>query len=157
MYYFSACCFFGQSKISEDEYLTIVYKLILQIQALIQRGVFIYITGGDLGFDILAAKIILLFKKQYPEIQLYLFSAYPIESKDLESNDIVNYNLIRAAADQFINLSPFFHTNCQQIRDCQVIDRSSFCICYDSHHSYKTRRIKNYAKKNHVTIIDLTT
>lgn len=74
----TTCAFTGHRPSSysfgydEESYDCLKLKAILtsQIGALIQNGVRIFLSGMALGADIWCAEIVLMFQKEYPDIQL---------------------------------------------------------------------------------------
>ena len=64
------CFFTGHRKIPQEDYQTIRSRTAAAVERLIQQGVVYYGAGGALGFDTLAAEVVLEMKKKYPRSDL---------------------------------------------------------------------------------------
>ena len=66
------CCFTGHRNIPIDEYEKIEKRLEEEGVNLIHQGVKDFWAGGALGFDTMAALMVLKLKKDFPHIRLLL-------------------------------------------------------------------------------------
>ena len=66
------CCFTGHRVIPNSEIEQLTNRLSLEIINLIKRGYRYFGSGGALGFDMLAAEVVLSLKATYPHINLIL-------------------------------------------------------------------------------------
>ena len=64
------CCFSGHRIISNNDYGKVYNDTKKAVISLIEKGVIYYGAGGALGFDTLAAQVVLDLKKEYPQIKL---------------------------------------------------------------------------------------
>ena len=68
----TTCCFVGHRKLSPKKINRIVKRLNEEVDKLIQQGVIHYFCGGTLGFDHIAASMIITKKQQGANIQLII-------------------------------------------------------------------------------------
>lgn len=100
------CCFSGHRIISNNDYDK-VYKKTKQIvvDLIKNKGIRYFGTGGALGFDTLAAHVILDLKKEYPQIKLILVLPCVNQTMKWNQRDIEVYNDIKSKADKVVTLS----------------------------------------------------
>ena len=85
------CCFTGHRNLSGEEKLKAAVRLRRVIEEQIKAGVVFYGAGGALGFDTLAAQIVLDMKKEYPQLRLILVLPCEDQSRGWRSEDIAAY------------------------------------------------------------------
>ena len=66
------CCFTGHRKIPANLRALIAVEIEKRIVELIDQGYIIFETGGALGFDTVAAQVVLRVRNRYPYIRLVL-------------------------------------------------------------------------------------
>ena len=71
----------------------------------IKQGYRFFGAGGALGFDTLAAQTVLRLKKTYPKIKLILVLPCLSQTRGWRSEDIAEYERIKAAADKVVYTS----------------------------------------------------
>ena len=64
------CCFTGHRVIPAAVGEELKLRLRAEIENLINRGTLVFIAGGALGFDTLAAQAVVALKSKYPFIKL---------------------------------------------------------------------------------------
>lgn len=79
------CCFTGHRKLPTSKIQTILIKLDREIDALIANGVTDFISGGALGFDQIAASLIVAKKEMGRDIRLIF--ALPCKNQDVLWNE----------------------------------------------------------------------
>jgi len=65
-----SCCFTGHRNLPRSKLSQIQKLLENEVINLINQGVAGFLNGGALGFDMLAAKVVLRLKHQFPQISL---------------------------------------------------------------------------------------
>lgn len=120
------------------------------------NGYTTFITGGAVGFDLLAAEIVLELQKEYTDIQL--FCAVPYAGHHLYFREESKQRYIRIADKVTSNiiLSPRYYGDCFLRRNDYMIANCSLLIAYygqksNSGTGYTVRR----AEANNIQIINL--
>lgn len=148
-------CFTGHRMIQQSEYQKIEEKLNLVIDDLIRRGFTLFLSGGALGFDTMAAIAVLNKKKEYPLIRLGLILPCRNQSSKWNEADQIKYNEILSQADFIKTLSPEYYDGCMLVRNRYLVDHSSLCICYLKNMRGGTLYTVAYAVRNGIDIINL--
>lgn len=147
------CCFTGHRSIPLDCYDRLKEETILRVKELIARGYTHFIVGGALGFDTLAARIILLMKESRPELCLTVAIPCPNQADGWSAESRARYQKIIEHADRAILLSHGYHRGCMMKRNRFMVDNSSACIAFLAKESGGTVYTANYAKKCGVELI----
>lgn len=89
-----------------------------------------FITGGAVGFDLLAAEVVLELQKEYTDIQL--FSAVPYTGHHLyfREEDKQRYIHIADKATSNILLSAHYYDGCFLRRNDYMLEKCSLVIAY---------------------------
>ena len=125
-----SCCFTGhrnRTSFDFDEQ----DRLRDEIENLIQtKGVELFITGGALGFDTLAAQTVLSLKKRYPFIKLMLALPCVEQADRWSANEQLVYNDIKKRADIVHYVNRVYSENCMIQRNDFMLENAKYCICY---------------------------
>lgn len=148
-------CFTGHRLIPKEQYEVVVRRLTKVIVRLIQKGYRFFGTGGALGFDAIAAEIVLMLKKQYPFIYLILVIPCLNQEKYWKSDDQEIYKSIRAHADKIVYTSQEYTRGCMHKRNRHLVDHSGICVCYMTNSVGGTAYTVNYARTRGLTIINI--
>lgn len=140
------CCFTGHRKIPFFNYV-IKKRLEMLISELVSKDVIYYCAGGELGFDTLAAEVVLKMKKTYPQIKLILVLPCKNQTKGWKDKDIEVYENIKSKCDKYIYTAQNYYAGCMFKRNRFLVDNSNFCICYLTEKSGGTAYTVNYAKR----------
>ena len=124
------CCFTGHREIEEKEFQKVKKKVKAVIVSLIEKGVLYFGAGGALGFDTLAAEIVLELKKNYPQIKLILVLPCPEQTRGWNKKDVQKYEQIKAKADKVVYTADHYYRGCMHVRNRHLVDNSAYCICY---------------------------
>lgn len=157
------CCFSGYrpSKFpfelnNEDIDFQIFQKrLFTTIKNLIDDGCRTFYTGMAMGFDIIAAEVVLYFRGKVDGIKL--ICAVPFENQEINfPNDWKNrYNFILNACDELVVIAKEYHNGCYQNRNKFMVDNSDYVVTWYDGHSGGTRNTLLYAQKKHRYIINI--
>ena len=147
------CCFSGHRVISQGQVQQIKKQLYTEIEKMIQGGVQYFGNGGALGFDTMAAQIIIELKKQHPAIRLIM--VLPCRNQDInwKPADRQRFRDILAQADKIVYVSEKYYPGCMQKRNRYLVDNSAHCICYLQKNSGGTAYTVRYAQQLHLNII----
>lgn len=149
------CCFTGHRLIPQKEYLLVARQLQKEIIHLIEKGVVYFTAGGALGFDTLAAQMILSLKEQYPHIKLLLILPCKSQDRFWNTSDVFLYQQIIKECDQLTYISEEYTRDCMYKRNRRLVDCSQYCICYLTKQNGGTAYTVQYAQKKNLSIINL--
>ena len=125
------CCFTGHREILEaDEAALVIWLEEVISQLYLCYGVRYFGSGGAMGFDILAAEVVLRLAEKYPEIKLIL--VLPCLEHDKFWNRVWKYRLkeIKRKTAKIVYTSDYYHKDCMYVRNRHLVDYSSWCIAY---------------------------
>lgn len=149
------CCFTGHRKLPKDKIEHIVKRLSQEIDNLISQGVTVFISGGALGFDQIAASLIIAKKEVGRDIRLVF--ALPCKNQDEFWNAEQKrlYRNLLAEADEIIYVSEEYADGCMKKRNRYMVDQSSYCICALLHPHSGTDQTVGYARQEGLKIINV--
>jgi len=150
------CCFFtGHRIIPLSERAELKKALESTIKQLIENNnVKYFITGGALGFDTLAANIVINLRKKY-DIKLVLFLPCRNQTAKWSLRDVKEYERILDFSDEHYYISDEYTKECMLKRNRRMADSSAFCVSYLRKNFGGTSYTVNYATNNGVDIISL--
>lgn len=148
-------CFSGHRELPKNRLANIADKLQTEIEALIKSGYYYFESGGALGFDLLAAQIVLKMKKKYPHINLILILPCKQQTKYWGKSDIIIYDNVKKRADKTIYTSEVYHNGCMHKRNRALVDTANVCLCYLEKNSGGTFYTVKYAKSKGLRIINI--
>lgn len=150
-----ACCFTGHRRISAKVIETLEWDLQKTIEGLIEKGYTTFLVGGALGFDTLAAIVILRLKRENPNVKLVLVLPCLNQTNGWSENDIRIYEKIKEKCDKFIYTSQEYTSDCMFKRNRYLVDNSSICISYCKNTRSGTGYTVRYAKSKGLEVINL--
>lgn len=149
------CCFTGHRKIPVEQLGYIKGQTRNAVLSLINKGVLYFGAGGALGFDTMAAQIVLDLKAEHPDIKLILVLPCKDQAKFWKESDIAVYNDIKSKADKVVYTSEAYYDGCLLKRNRHLVDSSHFCICYLTEQTGGTAYTVNYAKEKGLEILNI--
>lgn len=151
------CCFTGHRELpTNDEYKKLKNELKKSIIDLIENHNIIYFgNGGALGFDILAAQIILELKIDYPNIKLIMVLPCREQDKYWNDSDKIVYHRVLEKSDKVVYVSENYTRGCMFKRNRHLIDNSSYCVCYLRKKQGGTYYTYNYGVQKNINLIML--
>ncbi len=120
-----------------------------------EKGVTLFIAGGALGFDTLAALEVLALREKYPEIRLRLAIPCDEQTKGWKDKDVLLYEEIMSRADEVVYTSHAYTSGCMHTRNRYMVDSSDFCVAYMTKASGGTAYTVKYALKNEKEVINI--
>lgn len=149
------CCFTGHRKLPANKIKQIITNLNREIDSLIEQGVTDFISGGALGFDQIAASLILAKKEMGASVRLIF--ALPCKNQDERwSNEEKKlYQSLLNQADEIIYVSAEYTNDCMKKRNYYMVDHSAYCICALLHSRSGTSQTVSYALKKGVSVINV--
>ncbi len=149
------CSFTGHRRLPKDKIEQIVIRLNQEVDNLISQGVIDFISGGALGFDQIAASLIVAKKEMGHNIRLIF--ALPCKNQDAQWSFEQKrlYNNLLGEADEIIYVSEDYFDGCMKKRNKYMVDRSAYCICALIYPTGGTVQTVRYARKKKLRIIEL--
>ncbi len=121
-------CVFTGHRILEDDFSKKRLKIV--VQAAIEQGVDTFYNGMAMGFDLIAAEIVLSLKKKYPHVKLIACIPCYKQEKNFSEKDKKRYAAVLKKADEKVLLSEEYYKGCMQARDKYMAERAELMIAY---------------------------
>ena len=148
-------CFTGHRTLPAEELSKISKHLEDTLIALIEQGYCYFSAGGALGFDTLAAQVVLRLREHYPQIRLILVLPCRNQTRGWPQDGIDTYEDTKRRADKIIYTAENYFRGCMQKRNRHLVDNSSVCICYLTKSTGGTAYTVNYAHRMGLRIINI--
>ena len=124
------CCFTGHRQIPRADYPAVRARLTYAVCDLYEKGYRRFVAGGAIGFDALAAEIVLAFRRHYPDISLILMLPCADQDAKWSKEEKAVYQKQKNEANEVILLAERYFDGCMQKRNAAMVDASSACIAY---------------------------
>lgn len=124
------CCFTGHRFVKNEHKKRIEENLSIVINELIDTGVREFISGGALGFDMIAARAVLRIREKNPDIRLVFALPCVNHNRGWKRADIAEFERLAKAADEVIYVSKDYYDGCMLRRNRYMVDKSGHCIFY---------------------------
>lgn len=149
-------CFSGH-RVFHNPKKEIEISLEAVVRQCITNGFEVFITGGALGFDTLAAWTVIRLRNEFPQIRLVLALPCRPEDQTLKwsANQKEEYQKILNLADDVKVLSGRYTDRCMLDRNRYMVDSSSKLIHYLRTERGGTKYTVNYAKNQGVELIGI--
>ena len=120
------------------------------------NGITNFMSGMAIGFDLLAAGVVLSLKREYPDITLTAVVPFKEQESRFNADDKCIYNKYLSQADKIVIISDDYYARCYLDRDKYIVDHSSMLIaCYDGRKKGGTFWTINYARRTGRKVIDI--
>lgn len=160
-----SCCFTGYRpqkfpfplERGIPDYVTFENKLTDAVFSLPQEGCRTFYTGMAMGFDLIAAETVLLFRKLRPDAGVRLIGVVPFRQQSLSFSAPwrERYNRVAALADEVVILGERYSPGCYQRRNEYMVDRSDLVITWFDGAPGGTRSTLRYAERCGRRIVNL--
>lgn len=127
-----SACFTGHRNIKED-IAKLEKKLYFELEkAINNENILNFYNGGSNGWDMLAARVVLKLKQEYPQIKLHMVLPCPSaeQIKDWSEEEQNEYMSILSAADSIEQTSENFYNGCMKVRNARLAELADCCFCY---------------------------
>ena len=114
-----------------------------------------FISGGALGFDMLAASCVVEMKKKYNNIKLIIAVPCRNQASTWSVREKQAYEKMLGSADEVIVMSEEYYRGCMHNRNRYMVDNSAVCVCYAYKNTGGTSYTVNYARKKGKTIVSV--
>lgn len=151
------CFFTGHRIIAKNKYAAIEERIRREAETLINdKGVTDFITGGALGFDTIAARVIISLKEKYDYIKLHLYLPCYDHMKGWNPRDQYAARMVMSYADSKIyTVENNYVAGCMQLRNKRMADDAEYCIAYMNNPRSGTAHAVAYANEIGDTVINI--
>lgn len=149
------CCILGNRLLPRGQADEIAARLEEKILKLASLGVTRFFTGGALGFETLAAQVVLRVRATHPEIKLALVLPCRDQAAKWPESAVATYESIKAQADEIIYTSETTSRGHILKRNRYMVDESDYCLTHLSKTSGRTAQTIRYAEKTDHVVINI--
>ena len=158
-----SCCFTGYRPLKfpfafgeGEEYTAFENKLMSAIFSLPQENCFTFYTGMAMGFDILAAELVLLLKEKSDYIiELVCVVPFKDQEKGWSEEWKKRYNNVLEKADKVILMADKYYKGCYFKRNNFMVDNSDIVLTFYDGQTGGTAQTLNYASKKGKRIVNI--
>lgn len=126
-----ACCFTGHRDLSGANLPVLQKQIRDEVARLWEQGTDIFLAGGALGFDTVAAQEVMHLKPVFgPGLKLVLVLPYLGQEMKWDPMQQARYHYIMRKADEVIYTGDVYGKGLLFRRDRYLVDNSSHCIAY---------------------------
>lgn len=123
------CIFTGHRDVSCDSD-ALERALLRQIAALAADGYTDFISGGAMGFDLLAAEAVLALRPAIPSLRLLMVLPCRGQERAYSAADKLRYRTVLDCADLVRYTAETYYKGCMLARDRVMAEAADFCLCY---------------------------
>ena len=148
-------CFTGHRQLNRDLLPDLQTRLQQLLEELYRKGYRDFMSGGALGFDLLAAEHVLQLRKAHPDVRLIMVLPCSNQAMRWNRQDSIRYERILYDADETRVLSSAYYQGCMLVRNRHMVNHSSLCVCYMLRLKGGTVSTVAYAMQQDVPVINL--
>ena len=153
---FETCCFSGHRVIPEDVREPLRKALERQIRFLIECEYYCFCSGGAMGFDLMAAQIVLELKKENPRLELRMILPFREQAERWNQKEREKYYTVLEQADKREYVcGEKYSPGCYRRRNQRLVDESDFCLYYMTRKKSGTGMTVAYANQKGIKIRNL--
>jgi len=151
----NTCCFTGHRVFSQRKIEHIVKHLNEEINRLIRQGVTNFMSGGALGFDQIAASIVISKKQLGADIRLIFILPCQNQDEKWTERQKQLYRFLLGEADETCYVSEEYTPECMMKRNYYMVDNSAYCICALVREISGTGQTVRYAQQKGLHVINV--
>ena len=134
----NTCCFTGHRNIRKADEESIKGKILEQVLIQLQQGISTFMVGGAVGFDMLAAEVLLdLREKKAKELRLVSVLPYLAWREKWMEEDKDREDRILEKSDEILVSANEYSRHSYLDRDRRMVDSSAVCIAYCARKIYR--------------------
>lgn len=149
------CCIIGNRLLPRGQADEISARLEEKILKLASLGVTRFFTGGNVGFDTLAAQTVLRARALNPSISLVLVLPSRDQAAKWPASAVAVYESIKASADDVIYTSDEPSRGHILKRNRFMVDEADYCLTHLSKTSGRTAQTVRYAERTDHVVINI--
>lgn len=158
-----SCCFTGyrpdkfpfELERENAEYIAFENRLIETVFSLPDEECFTFYSGMAMGFDTIAAEVVLLLKQRNPDVKLICALPFAEQGIGFPEPWRARHEKILRLADKVIRVSENYFTGCYAKRNTFMVDNSDYVVTWFDGKRGGTENTLKYAAKKHRHIINL--
>lgn len=89
-----------------------------------------FLSGGAMGFDLLAAEAVIALRPAFPQLRLVMVLPCPRQDRRYPPIDRERYQALLARADLVRYTAQHYYQGCMLTRDRVLAEAAEFCLCY---------------------------
>lgn len=151
----NSCCFVGDTSLPLEKIEKIVVGLDREIERLIADGVTDFISGGNLGFEQIAASLIAAKKEMGKNIRLIFVLSHKTQADLWGEKQRALYQNLLNEADEIIYVSEQCDSFCIKLRSKYMVDHSTYCICALQRKGDIANQTVEYARERGLQIVNV--
>ena len=147
------CCFTGHRDLPQKQLSAIRRQTAVAISKLITEcGVRYFGVGGAIGYDTLAAEVLIELKRRFPHIRVIL--VYPFEgfTSRWSAEQKAAFAKLLPLYDKRVCVAKTASKESYLMRDRHLVDGSAYCIAYCTRETGGTAYTLKYAKEQGIHI-----
>lgn len=129
----TTCAFTGHRQIKYAHRPMMADILLRAISFAYGKGCRTFITGGAVGFDTEAARQVLRFRIEHPDVSLVLFLPCLDQDAAWTAGQRDSYDYVLSSADEVRYLSDTYDKGCMRRRNQAMAEQCDMMICYVGH------------------------
>ena len=141
--------------IHPKELSTLAHITLETINKLYEQGYRTFLSGGALGFDTLAARQVIKYREQHPDLKLKMILPCRTQSNRWTDSQKKTYADLLSKSDDVLFLSDQYYDGCMLMRNRYMVVHSSICICFLKNRKGGTWYTVAYALKKGLDIQNL--
>ena len=152
----ATAAFTGHRHMDASQRDNIKKRLLAAILEAYGKGFRNFISGFAIGFDLMAAEIVVSLKDQHPDISL--IAAIPFRKQPCRFSDYLRrrYQILLGMADKVVVLSEDYYPRCFLERDVFMVKNSSLLIAnYDGRRKGGTFYTIERAKEQSIPVVNV--
>ncbi len=150
-----SCCFTGHRSIPLQEFPALTAHVDEVIRTLYGAGVRFYYTGGALGFDTLAASRVLLFRREAPDVRLYLLLPCRDQHRAWAVEDRMRFEAILRQCDGFHYVAEAYSSRVMQARNESLVAHADVLVAYARRYASGAAQTIRAAEREGVPVLNL--
>lgn len=127
---YNGCSFTGHRIIEAGAVTRLTNLLDRAIAYVYDRGCRDFYNGGAIGFDILAARRVILFKMSHPDVRLHMILPCRNQTERWGASDVSAYEHILYSADTVEYLSDEYYDGCMRQRNERLVSLCDVLVAY---------------------------
>lgn len=150
-----SCIFIGNQIIPRACIQSLITRLDSEIENLINQNVNTFISGGALGFDLIASALVIFKKERYPHIRL-CFALSCREATQFWREDQKRFlQQVMAEANEIVYVNEQHQTDCVEKQHRYLVDHAAYCLYALLKPSARIERTLSYARERELMMINV--
>lgn len=153
----SSCLFTGHRRLPAGRFDALKRATEEAVCAMNKKGVFAFLCGGAMGFDLLAGEAVLGLRAGGLAVKLHMVLPCRQQHDGWPQAEKARHDRLVTQADSVVCLSEDYFNGCMKIRNQYMVNRAAHCIAYLEHLSGGTFYTVSIARLSGLEIVNLAT